>query len=74
MQFTTKQMQDISRMADRLASAANMLMSDPEKCNQANLVSYLITEMRMASQLVNAGQAAEATERLMSLFAQEQTA
>lgn len=74
MQFTTKQMQDLSRMADKMAGAAVTLMNDHEQCKQANLVAYLIAEMRMASQLVNAGQAAEATERLMSLFAQEQKA
>jgi hypothetical protein len=74
MQFTTKQMHDISRMADKMAGAAVTLINDSEQCKQVNLVAYLIAEMRMASQLVNAGQAAEATERLMSLFAQEQKA
>jgi len=71
MQFTPKQMQDLSRMADKMAGAATTLLNDHEQCKQVNLVAYLITEMRMASQLVNAGQAAEATERLMGLFTQE---
>jgi hypothetical protein len=72
MTYTAAQLNSLSRTAEKMAAAATILISDHEQCTQANQVTHLIAEMRLAAQLMKGGQSTEAAERLLGLFADYQ--